>query len=111
MFMGVGKGGQEGYAPLLDFYTLSLQISKILPFLVVNIGSILIAPAPEKFSADALGHVVTSLDKTLYNDYLCLVASNKQQNHWTEIRRTQQEHQRALETHKQVQIPSASSMK
>ena len=26
-----------------------------------------------------LGHVVTSLDKTLYVDYPCLVASNKQQ--------------------------------
>ena len=25
------------------------------------------------------GHVVASLDKTLYDDYLCLVASNKQQ--------------------------------
>ena len=25
------------------------------------------------------GHVVASLDRTLYNDYLCLVASNKQQ--------------------------------
>ena len=26
-----------------------------------------------------LGHVAASLDKTLYDDYLCLVASNKQQ--------------------------------
>ena len=25
------------------------------------------------------GHVVASLDKTLYDDYLCLVASNKKQ--------------------------------
>ena len=25
------------------------------------------------------GHVVASLDKTLYDNYLCLVASNKQQ--------------------------------
>ena len=25
------------------------------------------------------GHVVTFIDKTLYDDYLCLVASNKQQ--------------------------------
>ena len=28
------------------------------------------------------GHVVESLDKTLFNDYLCLVASNKQQIQW-----------------------------
>jgi len=26
-----------------------------------------------------IGHVVASVDKTLYDDYLCLVASNKQQ--------------------------------
>ena len=32
------------------------------------------------------GHVVASLDKTLYDDYLCLVASNKQQIQWTRIR-------------------------
>ena len=32
------------------------------------------------------GHVVAFLDKTLYDDYLCLVASNKQQIHWTTIR-------------------------
>ena len=38
------------------------------------------------------GHVVTSLDKTLYDDYLCLVASNKQQIQWTRIRRNLQEH-------------------
>ena len=28
-----------------------------------------------------LGHVVESLDKALYDDYLCLVASNKQQSY------------------------------
>ena len=31
------------------------------------------------------GHVVAYLDKMLYDDYLCLVASNKQQIHWTRI--------------------------
>jgi len=29
-----------------------------------------------------IGHVVAFLDKTLYDDYLCLVASNKQQIQW-----------------------------
>ena len=38
------------------------------------------------------GHVVASLDKTLYDDYLCLVASNKQLIQWTTIRRNPQEH-------------------
>ena len=38
------------------------------------------------------GHIVASLDKTLYDDYLCLVASNKQQIQWTRIRRNPQEH-------------------
>ena len=37
-------------------------------------------------------HVVASLDKTLYDDYLCLVVSNKQQIQWTRIRRNPQEH-------------------
>ena len=37
-------------------------------------------------------HIVASLDKTLYDDYLCLVASNKQQIQWTEIRRNPLEH-------------------
>ena len=37
-------------------------------------------------------HVVASLDKTLYDDYLCLVASNQQQIQWTEIWRNSQEH-------------------
>ena len=36
------------------------------------------------------GHIVASLHKTLYNDYLCLVASNKQQIQWTRIRRNPQ---------------------
>ena len=31
------------------------------------------------------GHVVVSLDKTLYDDYLCLIASNKSQIQWTRI--------------------------
>ena len=38
------------------------------------------------------GHVVASLNKTLYDDYLCLVASNKQQIQWTRIRKNPQEH-------------------
>ena len=45
--MGVGKGGQGGpMAPPGFSHTLSKssQISKILPFLVVNTGSILIGP-------------------------------------------------------------------
>jgi len=33
-------------------------------------------------------YVVVSLDKTLYDDYLCLVASNKQQINWKEIKET-----------------------
>ena len=38
------------------------------------------------------GHVVASLDKTLYNDCLCLVARNKQQIQWARMRRNPQEH-------------------
>ena len=38
------------------------------------------------------GHVVASFNKTLYDDYLCLVASNKQQIQSTKIRRNVQEH-------------------
>ena len=38
------------------------------------------------------GHVVASLDKTLYDDYLCLAASNKLQIHWTRIRKNPQNH-------------------
>ena len=37
-------------------------------------------------------HVIAFLDKTLYDDYLCLMASNKQQIQWTRIRRNPQEH-------------------
>jgi len=37
------------------------------------------------------GHVFSSLHKTLYDDYLCLVASNKQQIQWTKIRRNPEE--------------------
>ena len=37
------------------------------------------------------GHVVVSLDKTLHDDYLCLVASNKLQIQWTRIQRNSQE--------------------
>ena len=33
------------------------------------------------------GHVVTSLDQTLYNDYLCFVASTKKQIPGTRIQR------------------------
>ena len=37
-------------------------------------------------------HVVASLDKTFYEDHLCLVASNKQQIQWTRTQRNLQEH-------------------
>ena len=40
--------------------SVTYQISKILPFLAVNTGPILIGP-PEKFSADALALYVTKL--------------------------------------------------
>ena len=40
------------------------------------------------------GHVVASLDKTLYDDYLCLVASNKYQIQWTKIRRNPHDHRK-----------------
>jgi len=33
-------------------------------------------------SPTLVGHVVASLDKALYDDYLCLVALNKQQIQW-----------------------------
>jgi len=29
-----------------------------------------------------VGHIIASLDKTLYDDYLCFVASNKKQIQW-----------------------------
>ena len=35
-------------------------------------------------------HVVTSLDKTHFNDYLCLVGPNERQINWTKIRRNSQ---------------------
>ena len=44
--MGVGKGGQGGHAPL-DFHTLYLKprkFQKLLHFLLINTGSILIPP-------------------------------------------------------------------
>ena len=36
--------------------------------------------------------VVASLDDTLYDNYLCLVASNKQQIQWRRIRKNPQQH-------------------
>ena len=38
------------------------------------------------------GHVVASLDKMLYEDYLCFVALNEQQIQKTRIRRNPQEY-------------------
>ena len=38
------------------------------------------------------GHVVGPLAKTLYDDYLCLVASNQQQIQWTRMQRNALEH-------------------
>ena len=38
------------------------------------------------------GHVVASLDKTLYDDYISLVALNKQQIQFARIRRKPQKH-------------------
>ena len=35
----------------------------------------------------ATGHVVASFDKALYDDYLCLVASNKHKFTWEEAKR------------------------
>ena len=43
------------------------------------------------FNSDP-GHVFASLIKTLYNDYLCLVVSNKYQIEWTKVRKNPQEH-------------------
>ena len=34
-----------------------------------------------------LGHVVASLDKAFYDDYLCMVASNMQQIQWAIIQK------------------------
>ena len=38
------------------------------------------------------GHVVASLDKTLYNNYFFMMASNKQQIQWARISTNLQEH-------------------
>ena len=38
------------------------------------------------------GHVIASLDKAFYDDYLCMVASNKQQIRWAIIRKKSQKH-------------------
>ena len=38
------------------------------------------------------GHVVASLDKTRYDDYLCVVTLKKQQIQWIRIQRNPQEH-------------------
>ena len=38
------------------------------------------------------GTVGLTFDETLYDDYLCLVALNKQKIHWTRFRRNPQEH-------------------
>ena len=46
----------------------------------------------------------TSLDKTLYDDYLCFLALNKQQIWWTRIQRIYR-NVGSLETLKQVRIP------
>ena len=37
-------------------------------------------------------HVVACLRKTVYKNYLCSVAANQQQIHWTRIRRNPHEH-------------------
>ena len=42
------------------------------------------------------GRVVASLDKAFYDDYLCMVALNKQQIQWAIIRRNSQEHWKPL---------------
>ena len=42
------------------------------------------------------GHVFASLEKAFYDDYLCMVASNKQQIQWAIIRKNSQEHWKLL---------------
>ena len=42
------------------------------------------------------GHVVAFLDKAFYEDYLRMVASNKQQIHWAIIRKNPHEHWKHL---------------
>ena len=49
-------------------------------------------------------HVVASLDTTLYDDYLCLVASNKHQFQWTKFEEIQRNIELS-ESPKQVRIP------
>ena len=48
------------------------------------------------------GHVFVSLDKMLYDNYLCLVALNKQQFQWTRIWKNSQQHYIGL-----LEIPKA----
>ena len=50
------------------------------------------------------GYVVASLDKTLYNDYLCLMASNKKQTCGQELKEILGI-MGLLKTPKQVQLP------
>ena len=42
------------------------------------------------------GHVVASLDKAFYDDYLCMVALNEQQIQWAIIRKNSQEQWKLL---------------
>ena len=42
------------------------------------------------------GHVVASLEKAFYDDYLYMVASNKQQIQWAIIRKNSEEHLKLL---------------
>ena len=42
------------------------------------------------------GHVVASVDKAFYDDYVCTVASNKQQIQWAIIRKNSPEHWKLL---------------
>ena len=75
------RGGRGGPWPPPGFsHTLSKssQISKILPFLVVNTGSILIGP-PENFSADALGCYIAKMEKIL-SDKTAFMRVNKDNN-------------------------------
>ena len=60
-----GAGG--GHGPPLDFHTLSKssQISKILPFLVVNTGSILIGPPLKIFLPTPLGTAFLVVSKSI----------------------------------------------
>ena len=52
------------------------------------------------------GHVGASLDKAFYDDYLCMVASNKQQIQWAIIRKNSQEHWKPLSRSGFVQVRS-----